>query len=123
MKKYIQILTIAMLVSVTTFYSSCKKEELYTGVWKMTLNGTCDGSQTVIINDDGSFGFQVTCGNTVNKIEGQVDLKTGKLAASIAVGGLTACSKGVNGSLNLNGTGSGTFDCLFVMAGGWTAVR
>jgi hypothetical protein len=124
MKKFSFLSALVCLFCIGLF-TNCKKEKLaeYTGAWQMTISGTCYSEKTVIVNDDGSFGFQITCGGIVNQIEGTIDLKTGRLIGTISVGGLKACPEAVTGMLNESGTGSGTFDCLYFMAGDWTAIK
>jgi hypothetical protein len=121
-KKNFFIPILVCLFSVTIM-SSCRKCPDYTGAWEMTIEGTCNVTKTVIVNDDGSFGFQLDCGGVVNKIDGNVDLESGKVLAAISLGGLELCGSGVTGTMNENGTGSGTFQCAVFVAGGWTAYK
>lgn len=115
------------LFLLITLGTACNKDDdskpnPYIGQWEIQFNGTCFGQQTVIINDNGSFAFSVNCDGPVFSVKGQVDLNTGAMSGALAWGPL-GCSTALIGHINSNGTGSGTFDCLAVMTGGWIATK
>jgi hypothetical protein len=106
------------------FWCACSKdtsEETVVGIWRVTFDGSCSGTQDVVINNDGSFSFTVNCGTLVWTTSGAVSRTTGKVNGNINWGNLISCNGAFTGTLNKNNdTGSGTVSCFAVQIG-WTA--